>query len=799
MHGFDGGRARLCVSWALTSAAPARLQADLQGPRQGSALQGSIDQCAGAQPEHVQAENSSVPTVGDGEGDAAALHGACTAASLPPVAASAPVQREVRPSSLPQPLGQGMRPSVAGSGPRAPVSPDPTLPPQLQRVSSQPSSSQPSGLSHDSATASIHSSLVADEAGSSSGPPTHRLASLQGSDAGVPPSVDGSRHSSELSRMSSVSGISTISGSTVSSRGSSAAPAAGGARKKRSKRPKSPPPSMFWHPALMPVPEAQRAGSVRSQRSSQRRSSGSSEGSKAPASPPATAFATAAAAAPASASPCGMQDSGQPIPPTAQPGGSSPPLPDSGCGTPASAAVSLLSLQLRGTSAAGSAAASRDASYRSSKRQPMGGLSLALSRESSVRAGSVRSTRENSVRASTRESSVRGASGSHQHLGGGGSSQQADLVQTSASGQRTYRGLAVVGGDAGAEAAGCGSGDWMGVTAAPGGLSSSGGHPAGMADPFGPGAPACAPVAPAADDEAAAQPHPQPQQARAAAVVGSWAGRVTKFPPAPPGKAPARNVPQIGGLDPTLLTAALEALAAEAPHPAGASPAGMLVGDSELAMTGSAEQPAGRQDAAMPPLASGAWAPGLDASGGHPTAVPAAAAVPGVGSSSWSAGTAAAGGHLPPPVQLGGSAPASGLSRRSSTNGSAGGGAVPQRARKPLPSDVAAGTKEWNRSFVKRWRLVKKRAYLQALGMRALWRVNSPSDRHEPLELLTNDLPHCDNGMRRAWSVSRLAAHGGAPSAAMPTSGLRRTAEAPVMHKDPSLAALLLGEVAEVC
>lgn len=30
---------------------------------------------------------------------------------------------------------------------------------------------------------------------------------------------------------------------------------------------------------------------------------------------------------------------------------------------------------------------------------------------------------------------------------------------------------------------------------------------------------------------------------------------------------------------------------------------------------------------------------------------------------------------------------------------------------------------------------------LQALGLRALWRVHSPSDRHEPLELLTNDLP----------------------------------------------------------
>ena len=59
----------------------------------------------------------------------------------------------------------------------------------------------------------------------------------------------------------------------------------------------------------------------------------------------------------------------------------------------------------------------------------------------------------------------------------------------------------------------------------------------------------------------------------------------------------------------------------------------------------------------------------------------------------------------------------------------------------PLPAELTAATKEWNRSFMQRWRAVKKRAYLQALGLRALWRVNSLSDRHEPLELLTNDLP----------------------------------------------------------
>ena len=62
--------------------------------------------------------------------------------------------------------------------------------------------------------------------------------------------------------------------------------------------------------------------------------------------------------------------------------------------------------------------------------------------------------------------------------------------------------------------------------------------------------------------------------------------------------------------------------------------------------------------------------------------------------------------------------------------------------------------------------------------------------------------------MRRAWSVTRLAAQreaalrrGGASasSSAVDTLGPRRLSTTGTLHKDPSLAALLLGEVAEVC
>ena len=63
-----------------------------------------------------------------------------------------------------------------------------------------------------------------------------------------------------------------------------------------------------------------------------------------------------------------------------------------------------------------------------------------------------------------------------------------------------------------------------------------------------------------------------------------------------------------------------------------------------------------------------------------------------------------------------------------------------------------------------------------------------------------------DNGMRRAWSVSRLAAQReaeeaaarrGDPSGAVPAAPRRGSAGS--LHKDLSLGSLLLGEVAEVC
>lgn len=38
----------------------------------------------------------------------------------------------------------------------------------------------------------------------------------------------------------------------------------------------------------------------------------------------------------------------------------------------------------------------------------------------------------------------------------------------------------------------------------------------------------------------------------------------------------------------------------------------------------------------------------------------------------------------------------------------------------------------------RRWKAVKKRARIQAMGLRSLWKANSPADVHEPDELLLN-------------------------------------------------------------
>ena len=135
------------------------------------------------------------------------------------------------------------------------------------------------------------------------------------------------------------------------------------------------------------------------------------------------------------------------------------------------------------------------------------------------------------------------------------------------------------------------------------------------------------------------------------------------------------------------------------------------------------------------------------------------------------------------------------------------------------------GTAEWNAKFLKRWRAVKQRARLQALGMRSIWKLNSPSGsgeggrrQHHPPELLTNELPdgppelplspltNAASGSIRdtefSMSPGSIRAHSGQlPEAAATAAADGRGDGTAVsgMHKDPSLAAMLRGDVAEVC
>ncbi|GAB4817841.1 hypothetical protein N2152v2_004887 [Parachlorella kessleri] len=106
---------------------------------------------------------------------------------------------------------------------------------------------------------------------------------------------------------------------------------------------------------------------------------------------------------------------------------------------------------------------------------------------------------------------------------------------------------------------------------------------------------------------------------------------------------------------------------------------------------------------------------------------------------------------------------------------------------------------EWNRSFIRRWKAVKKRAKLQGMGLRSLWKVNSPTDRHEPNELLV-DLPENDLAWPLFWSPPRSrhlpAGRARAPPTNIPTPGTRPGGSG--VRREPSLATMLLGEVAEV-
>lgn len=773
-------------------------------PRNAATLPAAVSTAAaaaaGAEPPPTVLHDSTAPRV--------------LQAGAPP-AARTESRQEIRPSSLPQPLAQaGQQLATAGSGPGAPGSPDPPAPPVLRRVSSQPVYG--AGLSHDSATTlSLHGSSALDEAAASGSGMTERLRAL----ANAAGSKDSSAHS-ELSRSSAMSGNSSSSNTGSSAKG---ALAMAGGKLGRSRRQQSPPPATRWHPAMGPVPAALTVAASSLHESLQPQQSAFQDAAAQlpradpattsailPSPPPPAGAAAATAAGAAALPPEDGLPGGIPIP-----AGDSPDLPGP---APASATVSLLSLQLRGTSTTNSAAASRETSFRGQKRQP-GGLSLALSRESSVRGGSVRGTRENSVRGCTQDGSVgagtRGDSTRYsgsQHCGGGGFERS---FQAAPNGQLTYRGLLVVGpeateaGQAGGEHVGRGSTDWMGLPAVAEALqlAASGPLAPAAADPFSPSTEQAAAdlfALLAAAGEAAAAPQ----------KVGSWAQRVTNFPQKPAEPGAARPLPP-GGLDPMLLAAALAALAADPPacgSGGGLDCSAMLVGDSELALQGSAELAPAQHEAACPERAhSSRWAGVRGAGAGAGPLLLTEAEGAGKLACSWDAadGVAAAGPWLSPVAQLGGSAPTLGLSPPAARHGSLA-SSTSKRSLTQLLPELAADDQEWNRSFQKRWRAVKKRAYLQALGLRALWRVNSLSDRHEPLELLTNDLPQYDNGMRRAWSVTRLAAqreeaarlhhHGrhGA-SAAQPTTGLRHSLDAQGMHKDPSLSALLLGELAEVC
>lgn len=109
------------------------------------------------------------------------------------------------------------------------------------------------------------------------------------------------------------------------------------------------------------------------------------------------------------------------------------------------------------------------------------------------------------------------------------------------------------------------------------------------------------------------------------------------------------------------------------------------------------------------------------------------------------------------------------------------------------PSD-GSNSREWNARFVRRWKMVKQRARLQALGVRSIWKLNSPPNgEHHPPELLVNTIP--SDSPRLSPEVLGAAQQNGGTAPAGATAAAHRHA----IPRDPSLAAMLMGEVAEVC
>lgn len=175
----------------------------------------------------------------------------------------------------------------------------------------------------------------------------------------------------------------------------------------------------------------------------------------------------------------------------------------------------------------------------------------------------------------------------------------------------------------------------------------------------------------------------------------------------------------------------------------------------------------------------------------------------------------------------------SSLSEKARKNRRAGGTSLLEASGGGGGSAGGNGSSEWNARFVKRWKAVKQRARLQALGMRSIWKLNSPTtagEHHHPPELLTNELPEgggsvrmmagggChDDSMRLSGILSfsqpnttssASASLGRTPATATAINGGAASAAAHRnrpgnsgnnINRDPSLATMLRGEVAEVC
>lgn len=103
---------------------------------------------------------------------------------------------------------------------------------------------------------------------------------------------------------------------------------------------------------------------------------------------------------------------------------------------------------------------------------------------------------------------------------------------------------------------------------------------------------------------------------------------------------------------------------------------------------------------------------------------------------------------------------------------------------------VNSSSNDWNAKFIRRWKAVRHRARLQALGVRSLWKLNSPRNEHHLPELLVHDIS-------TTIGVDKGTKAPGATSSSMAMKANRSRHD---MTRDPSLATMLLSEeVAEVC